>query len=154
MEPITTPQQPQTNPVIDETIKGFLLESSKWGKFLAIMGYVFMCLFVLMGIIFTVGMSFFDEISEFQVFPAFMGILYIAMAVLYYFPVTYLYRFSVQIKQGLESADQEATSSGIGNLKSMFKFMGIFMIVMLSIYGLAIIIAVPAAIIIGMKSAF
>ncbi|HEX2921279.1 MAG TPA: hypothetical protein VHO50_08960 [Bacteroidales bacterium] len=71
-----------------------------------------------------------------------MGILafvYIAIAVLFYFPVTYLYRFSVQMKPGLSSGDQPTVTSAFKNLKSMFRFMGIFAIVVLSLYGVILL---------------
>src|SRR6202008_2564349 len=63
-----------------------------------------------------------------------LGMIYIVIAGFYFFPVHYLFQFSVKIKQGLNSQDQQDVTTGFENLKSLFKFMGIFMIVILSIY--------------------
>jgi hypothetical protein len=49
------------------------------------------------------------------------------------------------MKQAVESQDEGLYTTGFENLKSLFKFMGIFTIVMLSLYALALLIAVPMA---------
>jgi hypothetical protein len=71
--------------------------------------------------------------------------VYLALAGVYWFPVTYLYRFSAQMKQAVKSRDESLYTSGFANLKSLFKFFGIFTIVMLALYGLILVIAVPMA---------
>ncbi len=147
MENLTTPPTTESLLVIDESNKAFLIESSKWGKFLAIVGYVFMGLLALMGLFFMIGMSVMKSLTDIPFNPGFFGIIYIIMAIIYYFPVTYLYNFSNKIKQGIMNLNQQAMTDGFGNLKSMFKFMGILTIVMLSIYALVLVIAVPIAII-------
>jgi len=147
MENLTTPPTTESLLVIDESNKAFLIESSKWGKFLAIVGYVFMGLLALMGLFFMIGMSVMKSLTDIPFNPGFFGIIYIIIAIIYYFPVTYLYNFSNKIKQGIMNLNQQAMTDGFGNLKSMFKFMGILTIVMLSIYALVLVIAVPIAII-------
>jgi hypothetical protein len=132
---------------INTEIKGYLLEISKWGKFLAIVGYIGMGLLLLLGLAILIGGSIFSSFSSEVNFPiGIVGVIYFALAIAYYFPVNYLYKFSTQIKQGLNSNVQQPVTSGFENLKSLFKFMGIFTIVILSIYALIIIIAVPIAI--------
>lgn len=147
MENLTNSQPPEGMLVIDETNKAFLIESSKWGKFLAIVGYVFMGLLVLMGLFFMIGMSVMKSLTDIPFNPGLFGIIYIILAIIYYFPVTYLYNFSNKIRQGIMTVNQQAMTDGFGNLKSMFKFTGIFTIVMLSLYALILVIAVPIAII-------
>jgi hypothetical protein len=73
------------------------------------------------------------------------GIVYILIAVLYYFPVSYLQKFSDQAKQAVTMNDQGMLNSGFANLKSLFKFMGIFTIVVISLYALILVIAIPVA---------
>jgi len=106
-----------------------------------------MGLLALMGLFFMIGMSVMKSLTDIPFNPGFFGIIYIIMAIIYYFPVTYLYNFSNKIKQGIMNLNQQAMTDGFGNLKSMFKFMGILTIVMLSIYALVLVIAVPIAII-------
>ena len=145
METIETVQQTENQLVINNEIKGYLLETSKWGKFLAIVGYVGMGFLFLMGVAFILGFSIFNSIANVGYPIWIFGFVYILIAVLYYFPVSYLYRASTQMKRGLNSADQQTVTSGFENLKSLYKFMGIFTIVVLSLYVLIIIVAVPIA---------
>lgn len=133
--------------IINEEINDYLLETSKWGKFLAIVGYVGMGLMVLIGLFVMIGFSAFSQMTDMDFPMGLLGLIYLVIAVIYYFPVTYLYRFSVQIRQGLSSKEQQPVTTGFENLKSIFKFMGIFTIVILSIYALILVIAVPAALI-------
>lgn len=128
---------------VNQEIKDYLLETSKWGKLLAIVGYVGIGLLCLLGLGVTIGLSFMNSLNEVGFPLGIVGLIYIVIAVLYYFPVNYLYKFSVQIKQGFKSNDQQSLTSGFANLKSLYKFMGIFTIVILSIYGLALVIVLP-----------
>lgn len=129
--------------VVNQEIKDFLLETSKWGKFLAITGYVGIGLLMLMGLGVTIGFTVFSSVTDLGFPIGLFGLIYVLIAVLYYFPVTYLYRFSVQIKQGLTSNDQQIVATGFGNLKSVYKFMGICTVVILSIYSLALVVVLP-----------
>ena len=69
-----------------------------------------------------------------------MGFTYLLMALLYYFPTRYLYNFAVKMKLAIQNSQQNNLEDGFENLKSLFKFSGIFMIVILSIYGLVFLI--------------
>jgi hypothetical protein len=127
---------------ISDEIKSYLIETAKWGKFLAIMGYIGIG-FILLIAIGVMGMG-----SASQFFPGVganigaLGLIYVAIAALYFFPVYYLHQFSLKIRQGLRSQSPQNIAVGFQNLKSLFKFMGIFTIVILSIYALIIVIAV------------
>lgn len=151
MENFETNQPFENQLSINSEIKGYLLETSKWAKFLAIIGYIGMGLLLLLGIAFIVGFSAFSSVSGVGLPMTIMGAIYVLLAVSYYFPLKYLYNFSTKVKQGLNSTDQQTVTNGFENLKSLFKFMGILMIVVLSIYALIIIIMVPVAIFTGLK---
>jgi len=126
-------------------ITSYLMEASKWGQFLAIVGYVIMGLLVLVAIVMMFAMSVVSQVAQSK-FPLWiLGLVYILLAGNYYIPITYLYKFSVQMKQAIQLQNEGLLTSGFQNLKSLFKFMGIFTIVMLALYGLALLIAVPMA---------
>lgn len=126
-------------------ITSYLMEASKWGQFLAIVGYVMMGLLVLLTIVMMFAMSVVSQVAQSK-FPLWMlGLVYILLAGLYYIPITYLYKFSVQMQKAIQMQNEGLLASGFQNLKSLFKFMGIFTIVMLAIYGLALLIAIPMA---------
>lgn len=62
--------------------------------------------------------------------------IYALMGLLYFFPAYYLYKFSTQLKTALAAKDSETLTSAFENQKSLYKFMGIFMIIVLGFYVL------------------
>jgi hypothetical protein len=143
MENMESTQNDEVLMSVNHEIKDYLLETSKWGKLLAIVGYIGIGLLILLGFGVLIGFSVMGKIAQTGFPMGILGIVYILIAVLYYLPVNYLNKFSNQMKQGLHSNDQQSVTSGFGNLKSLFKFMGIFTIVILSMYAIALIIALP-----------
>lgn len=143
MENFESFPQSNGNLTINQPTRDFLLETTKWAKFLAIMGYIGIGFLVLAGIIVGIAFSFIDEMKTIGFPMGLIGLVYVIIAVVYYFPVTYLYRFSVQARSGLMFNNQETFTSGIENLKSHYRFIGIFTIVILSIYALILILIVP-----------
>ncbi len=129
--------------ILTDEINGYLTETAKWGKFLAIVGYVGMGLLLLIAMFSIVGFSAINKLSQTKFPMGFVGVIYIAFAVVYYFPVTYLYRFSIQVRDGVNTKNQDTVTTGFQNLKSLFKFLGIFTIVILSMYVLILLAAVP-----------
>ena len=147
MENMENTQQAENPVTIDRQIKDYLTETSKWGKFLAIVGYIGVGVLILMGLAVIVASSALSSLAGITFPFGIMGIFYFLGAVLYYFPVTYMYRFSSHIKEGLVSGNQEPLTSGFKNLKSMFRFAGIITIVILSLDALALILIIPIALI-------
>lgn len=136
----------QEKPVMgNEKIEAYLKETAKWGKFLAIVGYVLMGILVLVAIAMMLGMSALSKATGHSFFSVWIGMIYILLAGVYYVPITYLYRFSVRIKQAVLNNNEEAYTTAFQNLKSLFKFLGIFTIVILAIYALALVVALPLA---------
>ncbi|NEM96531.1 DUF5362 family protein [Pontibacter burrus] len=118
----------------------FLKNTAKWGKFLAIVGFVGVGFMVLVGVF--AGATFGTAMSQFgggAAGGAFFTFFYLLFAALYFFPVLYLYRFSDKMQDGLRMQNEELVTESFRNLKSLFKFMGILTIVIIGFYGLAII---------------
>ena len=124
-------------------ITNYLMETAKWGKFLAIVGYVSIGILILIAIFMMIGLSTMSNLTGAEFPMGVFGFMYIIIGALYYFPVNYLYKYAVQIKKGLKSNDITTITAGFQNLKSLFKFMAIVTIVILSIYGLMLLVAVP-----------
>jgi len=127
--------------------KSFLLETAKWAKFLAIVGFVMIGIMVIAAFSMGALFSSMSSMSEFGELPAGLGggfftVIYLIMALLYFFPTLYLYRFATKTKSALESSSSDQLSGGIENLKSTFKFMGILMIILLGFYALIIVFAI------------
>ncbi|MDT7832008.1 DUF5362 family protein [Flavobacteriaceae bacterium S356] len=117
----------------------FLREIAKWTNFLAIVGFIGIGLVVLMALF---GGAFLaSAASEFgggteAVGGAFFTIIYLLVALLYFFPVYYLFKFSRNMKASLQSKDESALTKAFEYMKSHYKFVGILTIIMLSFYAL------------------
>ena len=132
--------------------QNFLGECAKWGRFLAIIGFIFCGLiavlaFFIPSLIVNLNNTLPPAYSTGMAAGLTVG--YLLIAVLLFFPCLYLYKFSVKMRLSLNAENQENFDESLKNLKSMFKFYGILTIVMLSFYGLVFLIAMIAA---AMKS--
>jgi len=124
---------------IDPASRAYLKETAKWGKFLAIVGFIGTGIMVLVGLFMgTIFSSLGSEMGgEMPGFPMWiMSVFYILIALIYVMPMLYLYRFATKVQIALDNEDQFEMTSSFENLKSLFKFMGIFTIVILGFYAL------------------
>jgi len=127
---------------ITEEIKSYLYETAKWGKFLSIVAFVFIGLIIIgMLIMLFVGASALSGLGDSAamggVGMGFMVMVYGIMIALYFFPTLYLYRFSTKMKIALDANDQQSLSESFMNMKSVFKFWGIFTAIIIGFYVLA-----------------
>jgi hypothetical protein len=110
----------------------------KWTYFFSILGFVFIGLFVLVALM--IGSVFSSFAGDTMPFPGYMiSAIYLVLALLYFFPVLYLYRFSVQIKKGLNERSSHDVAGALGHLRSHYTFIGYMCIIMLSIYALVLV---------------
>lgn len=134
------------NLAIDWRSKEFLKETAKWTKFLAILGFVGIGLMVLGSLVMLFAPSSLMSNGDFPFGgKIFMMLLYLAFAVLYYFPISYLYQFSENTKKAIENNDNNAIRDAFEFLKSHYKFMGILTIILLSFYVIMIFIGLIGA---------
>ena len=134
------------NLIIDWRSKEFLKETAKWTKFLAILGFVGIGLMVLGSLVMLFVPSSLMSNGDFPFGgKIFMMLLYLAFAVLYYFPISYLYQFSENTKKAIENNDNNAIRDAFEFLKSHYKFMGILTIILLSFYAIMIFIGLIGA---------
>jgi hypothetical protein len=133
---------------IDPQTSGFLSESAKWARFLAIVGFIFCGLIVLVAVF--AGSILSGAFRNFAgegglIGGAFITFLYILMALLFFFPCLFLFNFSTKMLVALRTNDQELLTTSFKNLKSCFRFYGILTIVVLALYGLVIVLALAGA---------
>jgi hypothetical protein len=128
----------ENNLELNQLAKEALREGARWTFFLSIMGFIGVGLMVIAGIFMTATLSSLpDEMESFGAlgaFKGFMSFFYIVMALLYFFPVYYLYNYSVKMKTALQTYDNNLLAEAFVNLKSHHKFLGITIIVILSLY--------------------
>ncbi|WP_153800698.1 DUF5362 family protein [Foetidibacter luteolus] len=137
---------------IDQPASAHLYSSAKWGKFLAIVGFVF-CGLALLLAAFTgtflntlASMDGGGRYSNAGVLGATtLTVIYVVCAILYFFPCLFLYNYSSSMLKALESQDQEKLVRSFSQLKSCFKFLGVLTIIGLALYALILILIVVGA---------
>lgn len=138
---------------IDPLIKSHLSETARWGKFLAILGFILCGLVVIVGLFF--GTLFSSLVSRSEVsyegnissgsLGAMAAVLYIIIAVVYFFPCLFLYRFSTKMKTALNGNEQTDLTLAFQNLKSLFRYVGIITVIVLAIYLIIFLFAILGA---------
>lgn len=125
--------------LLDTEAKSYLLIAAQWAKFLAIVGFVFVGLVVLLaffaGSIFSQLSQFSPQVTMFSTFGTAITVLYLIMAAIGFFPCWFLFQFAHQAIKTVKNNTPSFTES-FKNLKSFFKFYGILTAIMVIIYGL------------------
>jgi hypothetical protein len=135
---------------VDQTGKTHLAEAARWAKFLSIMGFIMCGLIVLIGIFFGSffsmfssrygGNSYDDLPASSSGLGAAMAVYYVVIALIYFFPFLFLFRFATKMKAALGSGDQEVLNTSFQNLKASFRFVGVLTIIGLAFFVLALVI--------------
>ncbi len=139
---------------LDDSAKQNLLTAAKWGKFLAILGFIGIGLMVVaaffMGSIFR--MSGMNDVSPMPLgnMTSMITIMYLIIAVIYFFPVWYLFKFSENAKKAVLNNQQMSVTEAMNYLKRMFKFMGVFTLAIFGLYAMAIIASLSGALLGGL----
>jgi uncharacterized membrane protein len=137
---------------IDPITKAHLSETAKWARFLAIVGFVFLLLLVLVGIYSTVTLNRFEESyrdlggmgSEGFAGSAGTGmaVMYSIMAVIWFFPLLFTFRFANQMHNALQSNDQELLNAAFQNLKVCYRYLGIVTVIFLVMIALSLLFGI------------
>jgi hypothetical protein len=124
-----------------ETLKQ-LNSTRKWAMFLAIIGFIFLGLIVIIGIIAGTFLTAFNTGENGLGIPeSLMFIPFLLLAAIYFFPVLFLFRFSKHTSHAILTLDKMELHKGIKNLKLYFAYIGILIIIVLSFYAIILIVA-------------
>jgi len=136
-------------PNLGDSAVFYLSEARKWAKFIAIISFIGIGILVISGIVMGLVMDTLTSAAGQAPLP-FSGsifmILYLIVAVIYFFPVYYLFRFSEAMGNALASGSEDVLTSAFQYLKSHYKYIGILIIVSMAFMVLIIIGAVLAGI--------
>ena len=133
---------------LDQSAINYLNEASRWGRFLSILGFIYIGLLIIASIlVMSFGNSLMpgsggDAEMPMRMSGVLISFLLILVALVLFIPVLYLFNFSSKMRKALRNNDQPVLTESLKNLKSFFKFYGILAIIGLSFYALAIIAAV------------
>jgi ABC-type dipeptide/oligopeptide/nickel transport system permease component len=131
---------------LDQPSMNYLNEAARWGRFLSILGFIYCGLMVILAIFFgsimgrmMSGMGDAGADMTSRMGGGLFGFVFIAVALIMFFPALFLYNFSTKMRRALNSNDQPFLTEALKNLKSLFKFYGIIAIIVVSFYALALI---------------
>jgi len=129
--------------VLSKASIGYLTETRKWTMFFSILGFIAIAFMILgaiiIGIIGLFGGAF-GGMNEAWIMGV-IAFVYLGFGLLYFFPVLYLLKFSINMRKAVELSDQNNLLKAFENLKSHYRFLGILMIVLFGIYILIGLIA-------------
>jgi len=134
---------------------GYLNTTRKWTMFFAILGFVFLGIMLIVGLLagsfmsaLTSKMAGVEGVEGMEgvkaaggIASVFVFIIQLVVAVIYFFPMFFLFRFSRHTKKAVSNLDANELQSGLKNLKSYVMYIGILVIVTLAACLLVLIIA-------------
>lgn len=128
---------------VDHNTMSYLRDAARWAKFLAIAGFIFCGLFVVVAIlVLSLLSSLFNSVGAQGVYgigalP--IAFVYVLIAVLNFFPCLYLYNFATRMQTALRSNDQEQLNTSFRNMRAFYRFVGVMMIIALGFFLLGIL---------------
>ncbi|WP_439132181.1 DUF5362 family protein [Polaribacter sp.] len=128
--------------------KSFLKEISSWCFFFSILGFISILLFVvvavLMGTVYAPMLDLLTQQQGVSNMGTYLMVVYLIVAILYFFPVLYLFKFSRKMKAALATKNDDTLADAFENLKSHFKFIGVMTIIFISLYALLFVFSIFA----------
>ncbi len=127
---------------IDQDTLNDLNITRKWTMFLAVIGYIFLGLFVILGLLAGTFLSAFKSGETFLGIPeAYTLIVIPVSAIILFFPGVYLFRYSKYMAIAVHNSDKKALHLSLKNLKNYFVYLGILVIAILILYLIALVVA-------------
>jgi heme/copper-type cytochrome/quinol oxidase subunit 2 len=127
---------------IGPEILDHLNSTRKWTTFLAVLGFIFLGLLLIAGLATSVFLKTFKTTEANMGIPeSLMILLFIIIGFIYFFPVFFLFRFSRNTRDAIQNLDQNKLLKGFRNLRLYFTYIGILVIVVLTIYAVGLLFA-------------
>jgi hypothetical protein len=138
------PQDPARIEIGPETLK-HLNTLRKWTMFLAVSGFIFLGLIVTLGLITGTFLAAFYSDKMPGLPDALVYAAFITVTLIIFFPILFLFRFSKHISKAVETVDGKEMHIAIKYLKRYFIYIGVLLIVILSVYIASLILAGTSA---------
>lgn len=131
---------------IGQDTLNILNTTRKWTMFLAILGFIGIGVLLGAGVVAGLFLSVFNTVDTNLGFPeSLIIIIVIVLALISFFPVLYLFRFSKHTTEAVRTHDKEKLHEAFWNLKAYYVYVGILIIVVLVLY-LVFFIALGASV--------
>lgn len=132
---------------LNEQALSALKESAKWTYFLSILGFIGIGLMVVASLFISTIFSSLPAFSgnnqmgfDPSNFGSLLTVFYLIIALIYFFPVYYLFKYSKGVKEAIQTKSSEVMADALVNLKSHYKFIGILVLMVLSLYTLIFVL--------------
>jgi len=118
-----------------------LNNTRKWTMFLAIIGFIFLGLFIVIGIIAGTFLTAFNTGEKSLGIPeSLMFVIFFVLVVIIYFPLHFLFRFSKHTSKAVSTNDKQELHKAFKNLKFYFAYLGVLIIIVLILYIVALVL--------------
>jgi hypothetical protein len=146
MEPNTDQSSSLFELQVDSISSIHLSSAAKWAKFISIVGFV-LCAFMALAAFFagTMFSSLFRASGMVFTGGGVITVFYLLFAFLFFLPNLFLFNYSNKMQQALNGNDQNSLVSSFVQLKLYFRFIGIIMIVVITLYVLVFLVAMMGA---------
>jgi hypothetical protein len=119
-----------------------LLATKPWVRFFSVLGFIGSGLLVVVGLVFGAVGSLSEELG---IAGGFVGFIYAALAVVYFFPSLFLYRYASGIRDFVGSGSSQSLEVALSHQLKFWRFMGTATIVMFCLYVMVfVVIAIVA----------
>lgn len=122
--------------ILDDLAVSYLKETSKWTKFMAILGFVFIGLAIIICLLLALVNTVGGQRSFMTLIPM------ILITGLYFLPIYYLLKFSILSRKAIEEQDSFTLMQALQYQKMHYRYVGILMIIICVFYALMGIFAV------------
>ena len=112
-----------------------LNSTRRWTMFLAVSGFISLGLIVILGIITGTFLTAFNNSTRIPGIPDSMLVGgFILLALIDFFPVVFLFRFSKHTANAVSSLDNREMLRALKSLKRFFLFLGVILIILIVAY--------------------
>ncbi len=131
----------QQNLELNEQAIDALKTSAKWSMFLAIMGFIGIGLMIIAAAIMLMVASAIpaSPMNPIGNLKGYLSGFYLFMALLYFPPVYYLFKYATDMKTALQNYSSDLVGTALNYLKTHHKYLGISIIAIMSLYVITIL---------------
>jgi len=141
---LNAPKPAVSSSGLTETMIKYLRETAPWLRFIGIISFIGCGLMLFVGIGFMIAIPF--AVGSRDIYAGLLGssigILYLIIGAVLFFPARFTYNFGTKIRSFLQSNSEQDLETALKNNKSLWKFYGILCIVYLAIIPVLIIASI------------
>lgn len=123
----------------NESIKALNI-TRKWTMFQAVLGFIGIGLFLIIGLATGIFLSIFNGGNSSMVIPEWIVFIAVVLiAAIYFFPVLFLFRFSTHTSSAIRNNDGKELHKAFKSLKAYYVYSGVLIIIILVAYAAILI---------------